>query len=94
MGKLTVAEAETLQKEGILSSKSVTEMQTQGLISKTRKGQKRYMKTATGSWVSPQLYFQGLKGQEYSKKKTEFKTKFNDLCKSYTTDKNNNNKSK
>ena len=90
MGKLTVSEAETLKKEGILSNSSVSKMQEQGLISKQRRGTKRYMKTASGSWVSPQLYFQGLKGQEYSKKMSEFKTKFNELCQKYTSDKSNN----
>ena len=90
MGKLTVAEAETLRKEGILSGKSVTEMQDKGLISKRRKGSKRYMKTAEGSWVSPTLYFQGLNGKGYSKKMTEFKEKFNELCQTYTTIKTNN----
>jgi len=90
MGKLTMTEAETLKKEGVLSSKSVTEMQNQGLISKAKRGTKRYMKTATGSYVSPQLYFQGLKGQEYSKKMTELKEKVNKLFHDYTTDKNTN----
>ena len=90
MGKLTVTEAETLQKEGILSNKSVTEMQNQGLISKKRRGNKRYMKTANGSWVSPQLYFQGIGGQEYSKKMTELKDKVTKLFEDYTTNKNTN----
>ena len=90
MGKLTMTEAETLKKEGVLSSKSVTEMQNQGLISKAKRGTKRYMTTATGSYVSPQLYFQGLKGQEYSKKMTELKEKVNKLFHDYTTDKNTN----
>tara|TARA_R100000458_G_scaffold43855_1_gene41846 strand:- start:116 stop:391 length:276 start_codon:yes stop_codon:yes gene_type:complete len=90
MGKLTLSEAETLEKEGIISKTSVSKMQEQGLISKRRRGTKRYMKTANGSWVSPQLYFQGLKGQEYSKKMTEFKNKFNELCQNYTSDKTNN----
>mgnify|MGYP003109018423 CR=1 FL=1 len=90
MGKLTLSEAETLEKEGIISKTSVSKMQEQGLISKRRRGTKRYMKTANGSWVSPQLYFQGLKGQEYSKKMTEFKNKFNELCQNYTSDKSNN----
>ena len=90
MAKLTIAEAETLQKEGILSNKSVTEMQDKGLISKKRRGTKRYMKTATGSWVSPQLYFQGIGGQEYSKKMTELKDKVTKLFENYTTNKTNN----
>ena len=43
------------------------------------------MKTAEGKWVCPQLYFQGLNGQSYSKKMTEFRAKFNNLLKEYTT---------
>ena len=85
MGKLTVTEAEKLQKEGVLSSKAIVEMQKSGLIGTRKRGTRRYMKTAQGKWVCPQLYFQGLDGQTYSKKMTEFRTKFNNLLKDYAT---------
>tara|TARA_R100001530_G_scaffold92090_1_gene63974 strand:- start:234 stop:512 length:279 start_codon:yes stop_codon:yes gene_type:complete len=84
MGKLTVNEAEQLQKSGVLSKKAVEEMQEKGLVSTRRRGTKRVMKTADGGYVTPQLYFQGLKGNKYSTKMTELKTKFNDLVNEYT----------
>ena len=43
------------------------------------------MKTANGTWVCPQLYFQGLNGKEYSKKMVEFREKFNTLLNEYTS---------
>lgn len=86
MGKITVAEAEKLQKEGLLTSKAVAEMQKSGLVGLRKKGTRRYMKTANGSWVCPQLYFQGLNNSQYSKKMTEFREKFNALLKEYTVE--------
>ena len=77
MGKLTVAEAEQLEKEGVLTSKAIKEMQDSGLVSTRKRNTRRYMKTAEGNWVCPQLYFQGLKGSEYSKKMVEFRNRFN-----------------
>ena len=87
MGKLTVNEAEKLQSEGVLSKKAVEEMQEKGLVSTRRRSARRVMKTANGSYVTPQLYFQGLKGGKYSSKMTELKTKFNNLVNEYTTEK-------
>jgi len=84
MGKLTVKETEALQREGILSKASVKEMQDKGLVSSRQRNARRYMKTAFGNLVTPQLYFQGLAGQKYSKSMTELRTKFNDLIKEYT----------
>ena len=92
MGKLTVAEAERLQKEGILSKDAVKEMQDSGLVSSRKRGTKRYMKTADGNWVCPQLYFQGLNNSAYSKRMTEFRTKFNALLTEYTTERQSTNK--
>ena len=86
MGKITVAEAEKLQKEGLLTGKAVAEMQKSGLVGLRKKGTRRYMKTANGSWVCPQLYFQGLNNSKYSKKMTEFREKFNALLKEYTVE--------
>ena len=85
MGKLTVAEAEQLRKEGVLSDIAIKEMQDSGLVSSRKRNTRRYMKTANGTWVCPQLYFQGLNGNDYSKKMTEFREKFNALLNEYTT---------
>jgi hypothetical protein len=85
MGKLTVAETEALQKEGILSKASVKEMQDKGLVSSRARNQKRVVKTASGTYVTPQFYFQGLNGNGYSKKMTELRTKVQTLINDYTT---------
>lgn len=87
MGKLTVADAEKLVKDGLLDSKTVEQMQEEGLVSKGRRSTKRYMKTKDGKWVSPQLYFQGVNGAEYSKKMNDFRNDFNKLVKKYCTTK-------
>jgi len=47
------------------------------------------MKTATGTWVSPQFYYQGLKGQTYSKKMADLKTKIDTLIEEFATIKTN-----
>lgn len=92
MGKLTINEAQKLQESGVLSKKAVEEMQEKGLVSTRRRNNRRYIKTASGSWVTPQLYFQGLKGNRYSTKMTELKNKFNELANQYTTENKENNK--
>tara|TARA_R110002167_G_scaffold112850_1_gene285557 strand:+ start:37617 stop:37904 length:288 start_codon:yes stop_codon:yes gene_type:complete len=95
MGKLTVADAEKLVKDGLLDNKTVASMQEEGLISKGRKSTKRFMKTKDGKWVSPQLYFQGVNGAEYSKKMNDFRNEFHSLLEKYTTIKQeSNNKTK
>ena len=85
MGKLTVAEAETLQKEGVLTKASLKEMQDKGLVSSRTRNEKRVVKTANGTFVTPQLYFQGLNGNGYSKKMTELRQKVTNLINEYTT---------
>jgi hypothetical protein len=92
MGKLTVADAEKLKKDGLLDDKTINQMQEEGLISKGRRSTKRYMKTSDGTWVSPQLYFQGVNGRTYSKKMNEFRTEFNTLVEKYATSKSTNTK--
>ena len=79
MGKLSVNDVEALQSKGILNTKTVKEMQDEGLVSTRSRNTARYMKTADGKWVSPQLYFQGRKGAESSKKMLAFRTDFNTL---------------
>jgi len=85
MGKLTVAEAETLQKEGVLTKASLKEMQDKGLVSSRTRNEKRVVKTANGTFVTPQFYFQGLNGNGYSKKMTELRQKVTNLINEYTT---------
>ena len=85
MGKLTVAETEALQKEGILSKSSVKEMQDKGLVSSRARNERRVIKTPNGTNVTPQFYFQGLNGSKYSKPMTELKDKVATLINEYTT---------
>ncbi len=87
MGKLTIQETENLKKAGVLSDKAIEEMQKNGLVSTKRRTNKRYMKTASGNLVSPQLYFQGIAKDKYSKEMQELKNKFNSLVSKYTTSK-------
>ena len=86
MGKITVSEAEQLKKDGVLSDSAIAEMQKSGLVGIRKRNTRRYMKTADGKWVCPQLYFQGLNNSDYSKKMTEFREKFNSLLVEYTTE--------
>ena len=51
MGKLTVAEAEQLKKEGVLTDSTIKEMQDSGLVSSRKRNTRRYMKTENGTWV-------------------------------------------
>tara|TARA_B100001142_G_scaffold319850_1_gene363905 strand:- start:332 stop:607 length:276 start_codon:yes stop_codon:yes gene_type:complete len=85
MAKLTIAEAESLHKEGVLSDAALKEMQDKGLVSTRTRNEKRVMKTSEGTHVTPQFYFQGLEGKPYSKKMTELKSKVQSLVNEYTT---------
>ena len=85
MGKLTVAEAEALQKEGVLSKASVQEMQDKGLVSSRSRNAKRVMKTKNGTYVTPQFYFQGLNGNEYSNKMRELRNTVQTAIEKHTT---------
>ena len=85
MGKLTVAEAEALQKEGVLSKASVQEMEDKGLVSSRSRNAKRVIKTASGTYVTPQFYFQGLNGNKYSKKMTELRNAVQAAIEKHTT---------
>lgn len=87
MGRLSVNDVEALQSKGILNTKTVKEMQDEGLVSTRSRNTARYMKTADGKWVSPQLYFQGKKGSEASKKMVAFRADFNTLVTKYCTTK-------
>ena len=83
MGKLTIAEVEELNKTGVLSDASVKEMQDKGLVSSRTRNEKRVVKTANGTFVTPQFYFQGLNGNKYSKPMTELKDKVAKLINKY-----------
>ena len=90
MGKITVKDAEALQKSGILSEAAVNEMHEKGLVSKRRENAiRRFIKTADGKWVEPMLYFRGSKDTTKSKKMESFITEYTNLLEKYTTTKNN-----
>lgn len=88
MGRLSVNEVQTLKDSGILNDDTINEMQEAGLVSKRPRNTARWMKTKDSKWVSPQLYFQGINGAEYSSKMTEFKEEFRELVNKYCTTKN------
>tara|TARA_R110000803_G_scaffold162593_1_gene226233 strand:- start:2341 stop:2613 length:273 start_codon:yes stop_codon:yes gene_type:complete len=89
MGKLTMKETEDLQKAGILSKKAIEGLQEKGLVSTRARSSKRYIKTANGNLVSPQLYFQGIGKDKYSNEMNELKQKFNSLISEYSITNNN-----
>ena len=89
MSKLSSKDADALMKSGILSVKSVEEMQGKGFISKKRTPVRKFMKTSDGKWVTPMLYFRGGKNTKLSKKQTEFVDKFNNLVNKYAVTKTN-----
>jgi hypothetical protein len=90
MGKLTVKQAEELVEKGILNKDTLETMQTEGIVSSRRNSTRRFIKTADGTWVSPTLYFAGLKGAVYSKEMNELREKINNLIDSYTVVRQNN----
>ena len=89
MGKITIKDAEALQKSGILSEAAVTEMHEKGLVSKKRDDAiRRFIKTADGKWVEPMLYFRGSKDTTKSKNMKSFIDEYNILLKKYTITRN------
>jgi|ETNmetMinimDraft_33_1059910.scaffolds.fasta_scaffold55683_3 hypothetical protein len=88
MGKITVKDAESLEKSGILSKTALEEMQNKGLVSKNKTTVRRFIKTADGKWVEPQLYFRGSKNTTKSKRMESFITDYNKLVEKYTTTRN------
>ena len=87
MGRLSVNEGEALKTKGILTDETVKEMQNEGLVSKRSRITARWIKTKANTWVSPQLYFQGLNKSEYSKDMTSFRGEFDKLVVKYCTTK-------
>ena len=90
MGKITVKDAEDLQKSGLLSEAAVNEMQNKGYVSKDRNIIRWFIKTADGKWVEPRLYFRGASKTTKSKRMESFITEYNGLLEKYTTTRKNN----
>ena len=90
MGKISVKDTNELVDKCILSKKALKELEKKNLVAKNRTSIKRFMKTADGKFVEPQLYFRGAKGTKPSKKMEEFTDKYNKLLNEYTTTKTNN----
>ncbi len=86
MGKLTLAEADDLQKKNIISAKLRTQMETEGVVSSKRTTTNFSFKTADGKVVIPRLYFEGGNKTTWSKKMTEFHTRVNELIREYGTE--------
>ena len=63
-------------------------MQNKGLVSKNKTTVRRFIKTADGKWVEPQLYFRGSKDTTKSKRMESFITDYNKLVEKYTTTRN------
>ena len=89
MGKLSVKEVDSLKESGVLNDKTITEMQDAGLVSTRPRNTARWSITKSNTWVSPQLYFQGINGAEYSDNMNKFKEEFRALINKYCTTKSN-----
>lgn len=85
MGKISAKDRDDLINSGVLSSKALKEMENKNLVAKNRTTTKRFMKTADGRYVEPQLYFRGAKGAKPSKKMEEFTSAYIKLREKYTT---------
>ena len=90
MGKITLTEAEGLVKTGVLSKTAFDKMQKDGLVGTRKRGVRRFIKTKEGTWVSPQLYFQGLNGKSYSDDMNSLRQAVNDLIVKHTVTKQSN----
>jgi hypothetical protein len=84
MGKITLTEAESLVKKGVLSKTAFSKMQKDGLVGTRKRGEKRYIKTAENTWVSPQFYFQGLNNKTESEEMKTLRNAVNDVIKKHT----------
>ena len=87
MGSLSVNQAESLIKKGILKKDTVENLQTEGVVSKRRRNTRRFVKTKQGNLVSPQIYFQGLNGDDYSGDMDTIKSECAKVISKYTTTK-------
>ena len=92
MAKISQKDTQALIDAGALTTDEVAKLQTEGLVASRRTSRKRFMKTGDKTWVSPQFYFQGLKGAVYSKDMTTLKTKIDTLIEKVATSKPSNTK--
>jgi len=76
MGKLTVAQADSLQKKGVLTKSARTKMQNEGLITEKKQTKQYYIKTGPNQFNKPQMYIEGIRGLTVS---TEGQTTINTL---------------
>tara|TARA_R110000822_G_scaffold41849_5_gene113913 strand:- start:3935 stop:4210 length:276 start_codon:yes stop_codon:yes gene_type:complete len=90
MGKISKKDKDDLIKGGVLSKTALNELEKKNLVAKSRISIKRFMKTADGKFVEPQLYFRGAKGTTPSKKMEEFTNQYDKLIEKYTITKTNN----
>ena len=80
MGKLTIKDVDDLSAAGILDKKTVTELQTKGLVGTRKRGVKYYLKNGNKGKVYPTLYFSGLgKKSKPTKDMVSFRDEFNKL---------------
>jgi len=83
MGKLTIKEVDELTSAGILDEKTISELQTKGLVGTRKNGIKYYFKNGK-SKVYPTLYFSGLgKKNKPTKEMLTFRDEFNKLASKY-----------
>ena len=92
MAKISQKDTQALMDAGALTTDEVAKLQAEGLVASRRTSSKRFMKTGDRTWVSPQFYFQGLKGAVYSKAMTSLKTKIDTLIEEVSSSKPNNTK--
>lgn len=89
MAKISQKDTEALINAGALTPEEVVKLQSEGLVASRRTSKKRFMKTGNKTWVSPQFYFQGLKGKPYTKAMTTLKTSVDTLIEKASTSKPN-----
>lgn len=85
MGKLSEGQAKDLLNKGVIDKTTYNKMKNDGIISAGRGVKRRYIQTADGSFVSPMLYFSGLKGAKYSDNMKKLKTEVNQIIEKFTT---------
>ena len=90
MAKISAKDRDDLIKSGVLSKKALSAMKDKNLVAKNRTTSRRFIKTADGRYVEPQLYFRGAKGAKPSKQMEEFTAAYHKLKEKYTTTKTDN----
>lgn len=85
MGKLSEGQAKDLLEKGVINKTTYAKMQNDGVISAGRGVKRRYIETAEGNYVSPMLYFAGLKGAKYSEEMKKLKSEVNQVIEKFTT---------